>query len=89
MQGREYRCAPEFENRSMSLQCRRIVLLVPGGELLVQVWRVAGAGVEKGLGPAPLERIDARFAERVPPQKPHLRQGVARPAPCGIGSSPG
>jgi hypothetical protein len=48
-----------------------------------QVWRVVGAGVEKGLRPAPLERADARFAEQVSMEKPHLRHGVVRPAPCG------
>jgi hypothetical protein len=47
--------------------------------LLAQVGRVVGAGVEKGLRLAPLERVDARFAVQVPSQKPHLR-----PKHCGL-----
>jgi hypothetical protein len=50
-------------------------------EWLAQMVGSAGAGVEKGLGPAPLERADARFAEQVPWQKPHLRQKMTPPAP--------
>jgi hypothetical protein len=53
--------------------------------LVEQVWVVVGAGVEKGVGPAPLERVDALFAVQVPRQKPHLHHDVARPAPYGIG----
>ena len=49
--------------------------------MLVQVRTFVGADVENGLGPAPLECVDARFAEQVPRQKPHLRHGYPTPAP--------
>ena len=49
--------------------------------LLAQVPRWFGAGVEKGVGPAPQERVEARFTAQVPTPKPHLRQQVATPAP--------
>jgi NTP pyrophosphatase (non-canonical NTP hydrolase) len=46
-----------------------------------QIERQFGAGVEKGWGPAPLERADVCFAAQVPGQKPHPRQKMASPAP--------
>ena len=41
---------------------------------MVQVAGAFGAGVEKGWGPAPLERTDVCFAAQVPRGKTHLRQ---------------
>ena len=49
--------------------------------LWAQVHRVLGAGVEKVVGPAPLERVKPRFAAQVPYQKSHLRQEYPTPAP--------
>ena len=51
---------------------------------LAQVWPCGGAGVEKGVRPAPLESVSARFAAQVPNQKSHLRQRSGRPAPKAI-----
>ena len=73
IQLKAYPCAPEFE------KTRRVDLRRRCPWLLAQVGRVVGAGVEKGLRLAPLERVDARFAVQVPPEKPHLR-----PKRCGL-----
>ena len=50
-------------------------------DVLAQVEGILGAGVEKGLIPAPLERIEARFTAQVPHTKSHLRQKDKGPAP--------
>ena len=49
---------------------------------LEQVWGSGGAGVENGRTPAPLQRVEVRFAVQVPTQKPHLRQAWVRLAPA-------
>ena len=49
--------------------------------LLAQVRSAAGAGVEKGCGPAPAERVYGGFAAQIPGKKLHLRQGLGTLAP--------
>ena len=49
---------------------------------LAQVSVFSGAGVQKGVGPAPLEGVECRFPAQVPTQKAHLRQERKGPAPC-------
>jgi hypothetical protein len=49
--------------------------------LLVQVPGISGAGVEKGVQPAPTERTRGHIAAQVPCRKPHLRQKSSLPAP--------
>ena len=49
--------------------------------LLAQVPSISGAGVEKGVSPAPTERMRAHFVAQVPCRKSHLRQKSSLPAP--------
>lgn len=42
--------------------------------LLVQVSLSFGAGVEKGVAPAPPQCVKVRFTAQVPTEKPYLRQ---------------
>ena len=54
--------------------------------LLAQVFGANGAGVEKGLRPAPPQCVQPHFPAQVPTQKPHLHQKDAAPAPKGCGT---